>query len=620
MSALLLSACQAGQGLITQLPPLPTADVPPLSEVDAAIERWRVSQTLRYFAEVEERTTSRMIKVRLVVVDGQVRTAQQLVRNDQGDWDPPTALSPQEAQAYTIDALLERIRRDTLGTGPAPVNLRVVFDPGLGFPSIVHAEALPTYTADGKERLNRQYSYQLVVTVTALLEDTFGIGRQPILTLTRSGGSEAWCDNLRIFPDGSSVYTDECSQTLLQLRLPQKKLQSLLDLAERFASLDDLRSGNGTQRLLITGSGTGSADEDTLQSAWELAGELHHLLSKPIGAGLTLLYLQDNKLYGYNLLSGLAQPAKLPVYGAITGAAVSPDRASLVYGDDQGLRMLDLTSGDLTLLLPAEKKVTYRPLGWSQSNILLAVQTSSQEQALPQWGLVMPDDDQFIPLPSPLDSLPLECVSGWAWSPQDPSLVISIASDAESCQGGQLNGLYLVDAEANTVTNLLAIPLSSEEEADVTTIAGVHTPAWSPDGEWLALGLDTLSESSSGATTQLALIRPDGSELTYLTDYPAGQVAHPIWGAKGELFYTLTGLDENADGIYRLSADRETPKKLLSGSALQTLSLSPDGEFLAYQSSSGLNVWSFALGQTIGVTPATVASPAAFIDWLSAQE
>jgi Tol biopolymer transport system component len=121
-------------------------------------------------------------------------------------------------------------------------------------------------------------------------------------------------------------------------------------------------------------------------------------------------------------------------------------------------------------------------------------------------------------------------------------------------------------------------------------------------------------------TIQLAIVRPDGTELTYLTDYSAGQVTHPVWGAQGELFYSLTGLDENADGIYRLSADRETHEKLLSGSDLQTLSLSPDGEFLAYQSGSRLSVWSFALGQTIGVTPAAVDSPATFIDWLSAQE
>jgi hypothetical protein len=72
---------------------MPTARVPPLSEVDAALQEWKAGNASRYFLEVEESTSEHDRIVRLVVVDDQIRAAQKLEKDSQGNWSDPVALS-----------------------------------------------------------------------------------------------------------------------------------------------------------------------------------------------------------------------------------------------------------------------------------------------------------------------------------------------------------------------------------------------------------------------------------------------------------------------------------------------------------------------------------------------
>ena len=186
-----LACTQTKPQLDKDLPLLPTANVPSVSEIDAAIERWNNSHTTRYFVELDEQTQEKRWIVRLVVADGVIRTAQRLEMDTERNWGEPANLAPEEAQTYTVDAILERVRKDALGDGPVPVNLRALFDPSLGFPKAVHAEALPVYTEEGNLLLDRQYSYDLTMQVKALLEDSFVVGKDPIYTYIRSGGPQA---------------------------------------------------------------------------------------------------------------------------------------------------------------------------------------------------------------------------------------------------------------------------------------------------------------------------------------------------------------------------------------------------------------------------------------------
>ena len=277
-----------------QLPSLPTPDVPPITEIEEAIERWENSNTTDYFIEADERNQDGQWIIRMVVADGQIRSAQRVDYDAEGNLGEPYSISHDEAQAYTVDSLFQKIREDALGEGPSLFNMITAFSDSLGFPLLVHAEALPSYAEDGALELNRRHSYDLIVKVKTLLEDTYGIEQQPIYTLIRSDGPKAWCHNLRIFPDGSSFYLDDCRNEFWQIPTPESRLARLNELRTSFASLDDLRIEDGqTQRLLMMGTGEGSPTASTLEDAWRLSDELHEILSEPIGLGLVMSYIYD---------------------------------------------------------------------------------------------------------------------------------------------------------------------------------------------------------------------------------------------------------------------------------------------------------------------------------------
>ena len=83
-----ISACNLLQ---TPTPlPMATAQVPPISEVDQAIQKWSNGHNTRYFAVVEEDTSKGNFQYRIVIADGQVRAAQSLEQIN-GEWQPPTA-------------------------------------------------------------------------------------------------------------------------------------------------------------------------------------------------------------------------------------------------------------------------------------------------------------------------------------------------------------------------------------------------------------------------------------------------------------------------------------------------------------------------------------------------
>ena len=57
-------------------------------------------------------------------------------------------------------------------------------------------------------------------------------------------------------------------------------------------------------------------------------------------------------------------------------------------------------------------------------------------------------------------------------------------------------------------------------------MAGAVTPAWSPDGEWIAFA------SNHEGSYDVYRIRPDGSELTRITNSPAPELSVG-WGPFG---------------------------------------------------------------------------------------
>lgn len=616
---LLIAACK-GAPSSTPTPArivFPTAIVPPIEEIDAAIERWQKSGQQNYFLEIEERTSEKQWKARLVVVNGQVRAAQMLIKDANNQWGQPIALPSDEARNYTIDSLLQRVRRDSLGQGTAPFNIKAVFDLSLGFPSVVHAEALPSYDAAGVVHLNRQYSYDLVVSIKALLDDTFDSDQTLVLTLTRSGSAQAWCDHLRIFADGSSIYSDDCRNQLLKLALPAKELTSLQTLLASFSSLEDTRYvEGGMQQLVIRGSGQMPPTTEQVQAAWELAIHDHALLSEPIGLGLILLYTQSDSLYGYDVFKNLSQEARLNTSGVLHGVSLSADQKTLAFSDDKGLSALDLETGKITSLLPPAEDSYYKPRSWASSGYLLVTRVPANDANLPELGWVSLSEARFHAIPLPEGSVTYGCDTGVAWSPDGQKLAISGLDYGHPCN--TTPGLTVVNLQEKSAQRIVAPPIASGASNGKTLIAGAHFPAWSPDGAWIAFGLDQESPALGPLNFSIRLYRvhPDGSDLTPLTNNATGYAADPAWAADGTLDYTLSRVSAEVDGIYHYNQLDNTHTRFISGSGLSSLSISPDGEFLTYREGENLKLWAFVRQEVIEVAPAREDSSAVFVGWM----
>lgn len=597
---------------------LPTPKVPPITQIEAAQDKWGSSHTTTYLIETIRRTPQNTQKIRAVVVDGQIRAAQTLAKESTNEWGQPESLPLSEARDYRVENLFEQIRRDALGNGPTLFNLDVTFDPSLGYPAVIQAEALPTRNPQGELVLNRQFSYELTNEIKILLEETFSPKRDPILSLVRSGGPDAWCDKLRIFSDGSSVYTDECRREVLQLSLPDNQLEKLNLLRQTFGSLEDLtQSENQFQQLKIQGTGQGSPDNKTTQRAWELANTAHALLSEPIGLGLTLVYTHNNKLQGFDTLNEVVQPARISSSGELHGASLSPDNSHLVFSDDEGLKLMDLQTGDVEPLLPSPESGYYQPRGWSNTGFLLLTHIPGADNQPYSLGWLSIAEPSWHAILAPEETLGYGCDSGAAWSPINDQLAITGLGYDQTCN---LNpGLTLVDITAGTAQRIVTPGISMNENTENQIIAGAHTPAWSPDGQWIAFGLDQEVNDQLTFSTRLYRAHPDGSDLIPLTNNSQGVAAFPAWASDGTIYYGLSGVNVESDGIYQYNPFTNERDLVINGSGLHPLSISPDGEFLVYEQAGGLYLWGFIRQSATEVVPPQEGEPASFVGWMSVE-
>jgi Tol biopolymer transport system component len=211
------------------------------------------------------------------------------------------------------------------------------------------------------------------------------------------------------------------------------------------------------------------------------------------------------------------------------------------------LELVDPSSGEVsTVRLGSEQSPSGRP-SWSPNGGRLAVATSRGVIAINVDGT----GRKLLPY----------CYQEPTWSPKAEW----IACDGRIEVGGN-SGIVVMKLDGS----------------QAKLIAEGGGPDWSPDGEWIAFA------QASPQTTDIWKIRPDGSDLTQLTDLAAthpGLFASPplSWSPdSAQLAFTLTDL--HRPSVVRMTADGGALTDITSPLKIGPVdgaSWSPDGKWLA---------------------------------------
>ncbi len=117
------------------------------------------------------------------------------------------------------------------------------------------------------------------------------------------------------------------------------------------------------------------------------------------------------------------------------------------------------------------------------------------------------------------DSQILPNVLGYpvVWSPDSKTMILQ---DLEFVENGYLNKLFSYSVEEDWLTMLAYDQMFDESY-----------PAWSPNGEWLAVVRRAWVEGIPEEGNQLWVMRPDGSEATQYTDEVKHTFGQPSWSS-----------------------------------------------------------------------------------------
>jgi dipeptidyl aminopeptidase/acylaminoacyl peptidase len=141
------------------------------------------------------------------------------------------------------------------------------------------------------------------------------------------------------------------------------------------------------------------------------------------------------------------------------------------------------------------------------------------------------------------------------WSP-DGNRVAFVSNRTEEPDGNTNSDLWIVDAD-------LAEP--TDEPTQVTTNAGPDTsPAWSPDGRWLAYVTTTDIEAIWYATRLLAVVPVEGGEPRLLTQDLDRNPSSPRFSEDGRWIWF--GLEDSAENhVARVRPDGSNLQRPVSG-------------------------------------------------------
>lgn len=151
------------------------------------------------------------------------------------------------------------------------------------------------------------------------------------------------------------------------------------------------------------------------------------------------------------------------------------------------------------------------------------------------------------------------------WSPDGSTIVFS--SDRDDPDNAQL---YLMNADGSNQRRL-ASPLADDQ-------VGAR---WSPDGQWILFHSNPQVDGMP--TFDVYKIRPDGSELTNLTDAPGNNFMGD-WSPDGQRIVFISQRDGNRE-LYVMNADGSNQTRLTDGGWENSLPRwSPNGQQIVFES------------------------------------
>jgi Tol biopolymer transport system component/tRNA A-37 threonylcarbamoyl transferase component Bud32 len=155
--------------------------------------------------------------------------------------------------------------------------------------------------------------------------------------------------------------------------------------------------------------------------------------------------------------------------------------------------------------------------------------------------------------------------------------------------------------------SLYAKPVDGGAARLITTVREMHSPAWSPDGKWIAfvsgnIQYDSADYRSLGnlAASGIQVVRANGGKSVHLTEEHFVNVS-PAWTPRGELLF-LSDREGSRD-IYQVRLSKSgaasgSPVRLTTGLNALGIAMSLDGSRLTYSSfRETSNVWSLPIAR-----------------------
>lgn len=155
-----------------------------------------------------------------------------------------------------------------------------------------------------------------------------------------------------------------------------------------------------------------------------------------------------------------------------------------------------------------------------------------------------------------------------AWSPDGKKIAFS---------GGESYDIYVRDLDTRKTQQITNDPSSN------------RFPSWSPDGQHIVFDSDriwknngTQEEIERGLYYNLFRVKVDGSELIQLTDRAEQHNTSPAWSPDGKWIAFASDRNDNLD-IYLMPAEGGDPINLTMNAANDVApAWSPDGEYIAF--------------------------------------